>query len=190
MRISKSILLSAIAALLALSAAAQQTMPLSQIRKGMRGYGVTVFEGTRLDRFDVEILGVLNNIGPGQDLILAKVDSPTVQRAGVIAGMSGSPVYIDGKVIGARRYDVLIQFLIEAVTLSGIGGIIGIAGGYGTASAVRLFLKKWIEFPPVHTPLWAIVLAFTFCAVLGVIFGIYPAAKASKLDPIEALRYE
>jgi len=94
------------------------------------------------------------------------------------------------KAIGARRYDVLIQFLIEAVTLSGIGGIIGIAGGYGTASAVRLFLKKWIEFPPVHTPLWAIVLAFTFCAVLGVIFGIYPAAKASKLDPIEALRYE
>jgi len=94
------------------------------------------------------------------------------------------------KAIGARRYDVLIQFLIEAVTLSGIGGCIGIAGGYGAASAVRLILKKWIEFPPVHTPFWAIALAFSFCAVLGVIFGIYPAAKASKLDPIEALRYE
>lgn len=79
-------------------------MPLSQIHKGMKGYGVTVFEGTKLDRFDVEILGVLNNIGPGQDLILAKVDSPVVQRAGVIAGMSGSPIYIDGKVIGALAY--------------------------------------------------------------------------------------
>jgi putative ABC transport system permease protein len=94
------------------------------------------------------------------------------------------------KAIGARRYDVLIQFLIEAVTLSGFGGIIGIAGGYGGAALVRLFLKRWLELPPVHTPLWAIVLAFGFCAILGVIFGIYPAAKASKLDPIEALRYE
>jgi len=94
------------------------------------------------------------------------------------------------KAIGARRYDVLIQFLIEAVTLSGLGGCIGIAGGYGTAALVRLLLKRWIELPPVHTPMWAIVLAFGFCAILGIIFGIYPAAKASKLDPIEALRYE
>jgi len=79
-------------------------MPLSQIRKGMRGYGVTVFEGTTLKKFDVEVVGVLNNIGPSQNLILIKVDAPEVQRAGVIAGMSGSPVYIDGKVIGALAY--------------------------------------------------------------------------------------
>ncbi len=94
------------------------------------------------------------------------------------------------KAIGARRNDVLLQFLIEAITLSGLGGAIGIAGGYGTAALVRFLLKKWVELPPVHTPFWAIALAFSFCAVLGVIFGIYPAAKASKLDPIEALRYE
>jgi putative ABC transport system permease protein len=94
------------------------------------------------------------------------------------------------KAIGARRNDVLLQFLIEAITLSGLGGAIGIAGGYGTATLVRFLLKKWVELPPVHTPLWAIALAFSFCAILGVIFGIYPAAKASKLDPIEALRYE
>jgi len=94
------------------------------------------------------------------------------------------------KSIGARRRDVLLQFLIEAITLSGLGGGIGIAGGYLFAAAVRLGLKRWVDLPPVHTPLWAIVVAFTFCALLGVIFGIYPAAKASKLDPIEALRYE
>jgi putative ABC transport system permease protein len=94
------------------------------------------------------------------------------------------------KAIGARRYDVMIQFLIEAVTLSGLGGCIGIAGGYGGAALIRLLLIRWIQLPPVHTPLWAIALAFGFCAILGVIFGIYPAAKASKLDPIEALRYE
>src|SRR5437763_11072279 len=81
-----------------------ETMPLSQVRKGMKGYGVTVFEGTKLERFDVEIIGVLNNIGPGQNMILARVDSPIVNRAGVIAGMSGSPIFIDEKVIGALAY--------------------------------------------------------------------------------------
>ncbi|HEV7922173.1 MAG TPA: SpoIVB peptidase S55 domain-containing protein [Thermoanaerobaculia bacterium] len=94
----------AIALLLTAVAASADTMPLSQIHKGMKGYGLTVFEGTKVERFDVEILGVLNNIGPSQDLIMARVDSPTVQRAGVIAGMSGSPIYIDGKVIGALAY--------------------------------------------------------------------------------------
>lgn len=94
------------------------------------------------------------------------------------------------KSVGARRKDVLIQFLIEAVTLSGAGGIIGVVTGMALAAAVRELLTKWIEFPAIHTPVWAVVLAVGFCAALGVIFGIYPAAKASKLDPIEALRYE
>jgi hypothetical protein len=83
---------------------AAERMPLSQVEKGMKGYGLTVFEGTKVERFDVEILGVLKNIGPGQDLILARVDSEVVRRAGIIAGMSGSPVFIDGKVIGALAY--------------------------------------------------------------------------------------
>jgi putative ABC transport system permease protein len=94
------------------------------------------------------------------------------------------------KSIGARRRDVLLQFLIEAIALSGLGGAIGIVGGYILANIVRFGFKKFVDLPPVHTPLWAIVLAFLFCAILGTIFGIYPAAKASKLDPIEALRYE
>ncbi|HEX7809758.1 MAG TPA: ABC transporter permease [Thermoanaerobaculia bacterium] len=94
------------------------------------------------------------------------------------------------KSIGARRRDILIQFIIEAVTLSGLGGVIGIVIGFLLANAVRLGLKRWVELPPVHTPLWAIVLAVVFCGMLGIIFGVYPAAKASKLDPIEALRYE
>ena len=87
-----------------LVASAAERMPLSDIQKGMKGYGLTVFEGTTVEKFDVEILGVLNNIGPGQNLILAKVDSPVVRRTGIIAGMSGSPVFIDGKVIGALAY--------------------------------------------------------------------------------------
>jgi len=94
------------------------------------------------------------------------------------------------KAIGARRHDVLVQFLIEAIVLSGIGGLVGIASGFLLATVARLIISKWVTFPSVHTPLWAVFGAFTFCGILGVIFGIYPAARASKLDPIEALRYE
>lgn len=85
-------------------AASAEKMPLSEVKKGMKGYGLTVFEGTEVERFEVEILGVLQNIGPEQNLILARVDSPVVRRAGIIAGMSGSPVIVDGKVIGALAY--------------------------------------------------------------------------------------
>jgi SpoIVB peptidase S55 len=90
--------------LLAASLQAAERMPLSEVRKGMKGYGLTVFEGTAIEKFDVEILGVLNNIGPDQNLILARVDAPVLRRTGVIAGMSGSPIFIDGKVIGALAY--------------------------------------------------------------------------------------
>jgi putative ABC transport system permease protein len=65
-----------------------------------------------------------------------------------------------------------------------------VAGGYVLAQLARLGMKRFVELPPVHTPFWAIALAFSFCAFLGILFGIYPAAKASKLDPIDALRYE
>ena len=97
------------------------------------------------------------------------------------------------KSIGARRRDVLVQFLIEAVALSGFGGGIGISGGFLLANLTQMILNRSfpkLNLPPAHTPFWAVVLAFSFCAFLGIIFGIYPAAKASKLDPIEALRYE
>ncbi|HVT01961.1 MAG TPA: SpoIVB peptidase S55 domain-containing protein [Thermoanaerobaculia bacterium] len=86
------------------SLSAAEIMPLSDVHKGMKGYGVTVFEGDRLEKFDVEILGVLNKVGPQQDLILARVDHAVLRSAGVIAGMSGSPIYIDGKIVGALAY--------------------------------------------------------------------------------------
>ena len=91
------------------------------------------------------------------------------------------------KAVGARRQDVLIQFLIEAVTLSLVGGAIGVALGYGMGVGVANLIPN---FPPAHVPLWAVVLAFGFSALVGIFFGIYPAAKASRLDPIDALRYE
>ena len=91
------------------------------------------------------------------------------------------------KAVGARRQDVLIQFLIEAVTLSLLGGGVGLALGYGLGVVVAKLIPG---FPPAHVPLWAVGLAIGFSAAVGIFFGIYPAAKASRLDPIEALRYE
>ncbi len=92
------------------------------------------------------------------------------------------------KAVGARRQDVLVQFLIEAVGLSLCGGILGLGLGWGVGVVTARLLPG--DWPPAHVPLWAMVLAFGFCTVVGVVFGIYPANKAAQLDPIEALRYE
>src|SRR6202051_3299813 len=67
----------------------------------MRGTGKTVFSGNQIDEFQVEILGVLENIGPKQNLILARLSGGPLEHTGVMQGMSGSPVYIDGKLLGA-----------------------------------------------------------------------------------------
>ncbi len=91
------------------------------------------------------------------------------------------------KALGARRKDVLVQFLIEAVTLSLAGGAIGLALGYGLGVGAAHLLPSW---PPARVPLWAVGLAFGFSALVGVFFGSYPAGKAAKLDPIDALRFE
>jgi putative ABC transport system permease protein len=92
------------------------------------------------------------------------------------------------KAVGAKRQDVLVQFLIEAITLSLLGGAIGLLAGWGIGALVASLLPG--DWPPAHVPFWAILLAVGFSAVVGIFFGIYPAGKASRLDPIEALRYE
>jgi hypothetical protein len=86
----------------ALSSPAQtQFLPLKAIHPGMHGLGRTVFAGNRIDEFQVEILGVLENIGPKESLIIARLSGGPLEHTGVMQGMSGSPVYIDGKLIGA-----------------------------------------------------------------------------------------
>ena len=92
------------------------------------------------------------------------------------------------KAVGARRRDILLQFLIEAVTLSVAGGVVGLLLGYGLGALVVAVVPA--HLPPAHVPVWAVVLAFGFSAAVGIFFGIYPAGKAARLDPIEALRYE
>ena len=81
--------------------------PLSQVRKGLHGVAYTVFEGTKPEPMDLEILGVLRNaLGPHQDMILARLEGAKPEYTGVVAGMSGSPVYVDGKLLGALSYRI------------------------------------------------------------------------------------
>jgi putative ABC transport system permease protein len=90
------------------------------------------------------------------------------------------------KALGARNRDIMAQFMIEAMTLSGAGGIIGIIIGVGLA----LIIPEFVTVLPTSVSLWSIIMAFTFSAAVGIFFGVYPARKAALQDPIEALRYE
>jgi hypothetical protein len=88
--------------------------PLRDVKPGLRGTGKTVFSGDRIDEFQVEVLGVLDNIGPKQSLILARLSGGPLAQTGVLQGMSGSPVYIDGKLAGAVA--LAFPFAKEAIT--------------------------------------------------------------------------
>src|SRR5438309_1067792 len=89
------------------AALATKIMPLDQIKTGMRGVAYTVFEGTKPEPMDLEVLGVLKNMnGPKSDMILIRLHGQKVDFTGVVAGMSGSPVYIDGKLVGALAFRI------------------------------------------------------------------------------------
>src|SRR4029453_13693343 len=110
-----ALVLLALVALVTGLPAQTRTFPVEEIRPGMVGVGRTVFEGDRLEEFKVHIIGVLrNSIGPRRSLILAKLEGGPLANTGVIAGMSGSPVYIDGRLVGAVSYS-LGQFPPEAI---------------------------------------------------------------------------
>ncbi len=91
------------------------------------------------------------------------------------------------KAIGAKRYHILLQFLLEALVLCLLGGITGLVIGYGLGALAASMIPN---FPAAHTPWWAVALALGFSAAVGIGFGILPAAKAASLDPISSLRYE
>jgi putative ABC transport system permease protein len=87
------------------------------------------------------------------------------------------------KALGARRRRIMIQFTTEAVMLSLVGGAIGIGLGFGVSSLVH-----WVANLPTHVPVWAVAVSVGMSSGVGLVFGIYPAARASRLDPVEAMR--
>ncbi|MFI5097503.1 MAG: hypothetical protein ACHQT6_05970 [Candidatus Acidiferrales bacterium] len=117
-RLAKLVVSALLLGALAVSAAPQDSteiMPVSQVRAGMQGYAYTIFAGDAIEKFDLEVLGVLPNfLGPKQSIILVQLKGPKVEHTGVVAGMSGSPVYIEGKLAGALSLKLGI-FTKEAI---------------------------------------------------------------------------
>src|SRR6201997_1768425 len=113
--------------------------PLSEVRRGMKGVAYTVFEGVNPEPMQVEILGVLRDaLGPGQDMILARLHGDKPEYTGVVAGMSGSPVYIDGRLLGALSYRIG-QFSKEPIAgITPIQYMLQVRDGNGASSGSNI----------------------------------------------------
>src|SRR5258706_14373107 len=148
-----------------------ETLPLDQVRPGMQGYAYTIFAGDQVERFNLEVIAVLPNfLGPKQSIILVQLKGPKVEHTGVVAGMSGSPVYIEGKLAGALslKLGIFTKEPIAGVTpiadvLAG-GGISGpVSGGSSAGNAMpgpvssefasRAGVQGGAELRSIETPL-------------------------------------
>ena len=142
-----------------------------------------------------------------QDDIVALRTQQTQTMTTLLAGIAGVSLIVGGigimnimlvsvtertreigvrKALGALRRDIIGQFLIEAVTLSSLGGLIGVALGVGISALIKANVPQL----PTEIPLWSPVVGLAVSMGVGIFFGAYPAVKASRLDPIESLRYE
>ena len=158
----------------------------AQIKRIMRpkfGADITVFSQDQTLGIFNTILGVLTYMLAGIAGISLLVGGIGIMNIMLVSVSERTREIGIRKAVGARTYDILSQFVLEAMMLSILGGIIGILVGAGGAAILK---------PLVPTQLtgWAILIAFFFSAGVGVFFGVYPAWKASQLDPIVALRYE
>ncbi len=114
-------------------------LPVDQIKPGMKGVGQSVFIGNQIEEFQVEIVGVLQNVQPKRNIILARLKSPLLEKTGVMSGMSGSPVYIDGKLIGAVAYS--FPYAKEAIAgITPIDEMMAVEGG--TEKSVSFFRRQ------------------------------------------------
>src|SRR5579859_5936141 len=122
-----------------------EILPLSQVRPGMQGYAYTIFAGDQVEKFDLEVIGIMPNfLGPKQSIILVQLKGPKVEHTGVVAGMSGSPVYLDGKLAGALslKLGIFTKEPIAGVTpiadvLAGGGVQVSAADGGGSNAAMQ-----------------------------------------------------
>ena len=144
----------------------QEILPLSQVHPGMQGYAYTIFAGDQVEKFDLEVIGVLDNfLGPKQSIILVQLKGPKVEHTGVVAGMSGSPVYLDGKLAGA------LSLKLGIFTKEPIGGVTPIQDvlnpptqsapaqaavqqlGIPSEASTRTGLPSGSALEPIETPL-------------------------------------
>jgi putative ABC transport system permease protein len=139
-----------------------------------------------------EILGVAGRILSIMTLVLAAIAGISL----LVGGIGVSNIMLVSvqertreiglrKALGARTRDITLQFLVEAVALCGVGGVIGIGVGIGLAAAAAAFTPL-----PADVTLWSVALAFGVSLVVGIVFGVFPARRAGRLDPVVALRWE
>lgn len=117
----------------------QPTISVDEVRRGQTGYGVTVFEGTETERFDVEVVGVLRDFNPGMSFILARLSGRGLEESGVAGGMSGSPVYIEGRLAGAVAFswDFATGALAGITPIAAMRDLESFAGGGAPAETAR-----------------------------------------------------
>src|SRR5438876_2835831 len=151
---------------IAVAQESNEVLPLSQIRAGMEGYAYTIFADDQVEKFDLEVIGVLDNfLGPKQSIILVQLKGPKVEHTGVVAGMSGSPVYLDGKLAGA------LSLKLGIFTKEPIGGVTPIQDvlnppaqsvsaqaatqqfGLPSEASTRTGLPSGSALEPIETPL-------------------------------------
>ena len=157
--------------------------------KGLRGKepsGFKVFSPKQITGIISGITNVITAVAGGMVSIALLVGGIGIMNIMLVSVTERTREIGVRKAVGAKRKDILLQFLIEASILCIFGGAVGILLGY----AVGAILGKLMFGQIGSIPLWAVVSAFMVPAGIGLIFGMYPAAKASKLDPIDALRYE
>jgi hypothetical protein len=144
----------------------QEILPLSQVRPGMQGYAYTIFAGDQIEKFDLEVIGVLENfLGPKQSIILVELKGPKVEHTGVVAGMSGSPVYLNGKLAGALSLKLgiftkepiagvtPIQDVLNPPAQSVASQASGHQLGLPTEASARAGLPSASALEPIETPL-------------------------------------
>jgi putative ABC transport system permease protein len=188
--------------------------------EGNTFFEISVRSSDRLDLARGQIIDVLrrsHRLKPdqpddfrivAQEQILGVINRISGISTYVAAGVAGVALFVGGigimnimlvsvtertreigvrKAVGARRVNILLQFLIEATVLTLVGGTLGVAVGVGLGKAAASVIPN---FPSAHVPIWAIVAGLGVSAFVGIVFGVFPAARASRLDPIDALRYE
>lgn len=144
------------AALVAAPGAQTRMLPLEEVRPGMIGVGRTVFTGSKLEDFKVEVLGVMRNvIGPKRSLILARLEGGPLAKTGVIAGMSGSPVYVDGRLMGAVSY-ALGQFSTEPICgITPIAEMVDATAMQAPTPGTRPVSLSWPASPRELLDIWS-----------------------------------